>query len=114
MKSVTVIAITGHPATGKTSLAKSLSRVLHLPLLDKDSIKETLADVLGWSDYAWSRKLSRATMSLLYMLSERLASSGVDHILEANFDPQYADVHWHRLVSRNPIRVIQVLSLIHI
>jgi dephospho-CoA kinase len=47
-KPTTVILITGHPATGKTTLAHYLAQELGLPLLWRDGLKEKLADTLGW------------------------------------------------------------------
>jgi len=67
-KPTTVILITGHPATGKTTLAHYLAQELGLPLLYRDGLKETLADHLGWSTDEWSLKLGAATWELLYHL----------------------------------------------
>ena len=41
-----VVLITGPPASGKTTLARTLSEGLDLPVLAKDRLKETLFDVL--------------------------------------------------------------------
>jgi len=52
-----LIIISGPPGTGKTTLGKRMANELHLPFVNKDSIKELLFDHLGWHDRAWSRKL---------------------------------------------------------
>lgn len=44
---VPVILVNGLPGAGKTTLARALSRRLHLPLFSKDVIKEAHADVFG-------------------------------------------------------------------
>jgi predicted kinase len=97
MKPITVVLITGHPASGKTTLARYLSKQMGLPTLCKDDIKEILYDTLGWSTVAWSNKLSIATWSLLYHQVEILLEAHIDHIVESNFDPKYANPHWQRL-----------------
>ena len=56
---VTLVLVTGSPASGKTSLAQPLARQRGLPLLGKDAIKEALFDTLGTGGRTWSRRLGR-------------------------------------------------------
>lgn len=107
-KMTTVILITGHPATGKTTLAHYLAEALGLPLLYRDGIKEKLADTLGWADDEWSLKLGAATWELLYHLVEALLRGHVSHIVESNFTPAYATPRWQQLMAQYPLRLIQV------
>jgi len=107
-KPTTVILITGHPATGKTTLAHHLAPELGLPLLCRDSIKEKLADTLGWSTEEWSLKLGAATWELLYHLVESLLRAQVSHIVESNFTPTYATPRWQQLRERYPLRILQL------
>ena len=82
-----VFLVTGLPATGKTTLARSLARALQLPLLSKDVIKEPLLEVLGAPDPASSRSLSDPSFALLFALAqEQLALTGAV-VLEGNFRP---------------------------
>ncbi|MEZ4733319.1 MAG: AAA family ATPase [Caldilineaceae bacterium] len=104
----TVILITGHPATGKTTLAHYLAQELGLPLLWRDGLKEKLADTLGWSTEEWSLKLGAATWELLYHLVESLLRAQVSHIVESNFTPTYATPRWQQLTARYPLRIIQL------
>lgn len=104
----TVILITGHPATGKTTLAKVLATELGLPLLHRDALKETLADTLGWSDDEWSLKLGAATWELLYHLIETMLRANVSHIVESNFRPKFASPQWQQLYERYQPRIIQL------
>ncbi|MCE7984015.1 MAG: ATP-binding protein [Caldilinea sp. CFX5] len=107
-KPTTVILITGHPATGKTTLAHYLAQELTLPLLWRDGLKEKLADTLGWSTEEWSLKLGAATWELLYHLVESLLRANISHIVESNFTPTYATPRWQQLMVRYPLRIIQV------
>ncbi len=108
MKPTIVVLITGHPATGKTTLAEYLTQDLGLPLIAKDHIKETLFNTLGWSTAEWSRQLSIATWELLYQQVEILLAAHIGHIVEANFDPIFANERWQQLVEQYPLRLIQV------
>lgn len=103
-----VILITGHPATGKTTLARFLARALGLPLVCKDDIKECLFETLGWQDAGLAQRLAGATWELLYLHVEQLLAARVATIVESNFDPQFANAHWRRLSERYPLRVVQI------
>lgn len=108
MGKTTVILITGHPATGKTTLAHYLAQELRLPLIWKDQIKETLFETLGVTTIEWSLKLGVAAWELLYRQVESLLRAGVSHVVESNFDPFYANAHWQRLERDYDFRLIQV------
>jgi len=109
----TVILVTGHPATGKTTLSHKLAAALQLPLIGKDIIKECLADAMPrppsvTNPTEWSRLLSRGTWKLLYQQTEHLMKASVSHIVEANFDPIYADAHWNLLKQQYTFKLIQI------
>lgn len=86
----TVVAVTGLPCTGKSTLAARLQRELVWPLLAKDAIKETLFDTLGWSDRAWSRRVSDASYELLFALLKQTVQARTNVIIEANFRAEHA------------------------
>ncbi|HEX8858768.1 MAG TPA: AAA family ATPase [Actinomycetes bacterium] len=71
---MTLVLVTGPPASGKTTLARPLAFSLGLPLLGKDTIKEALFDTLGngdrssyerpwpgWVHWAWAAQCWRST-----------------------------------------------------
>ena len=68
------VVVTGLPASGKTSLGRALSDSLHLPLMDKDDVLETLFDTLGANSPEDRSRLSRASDAVLQSMA--LASQG--------------------------------------
>jgi len=105
-----VIFVSGAPGAGKSTLAVPLAGALGFPLLSKDTIKETLFDVLGHTspdELASSRRLGAAAMTLLW----RLAAECPAVVLEANFrsGSQYErDRLWE--LSNHPVEVYCRLS----
>lgn len=108
MNTSTIVLVTGHPGTGKTTLAEILAQGLKLPLTGRDQIKETLLDTLGWPTEEWANKLGVASWALLYQQIERLLAAEIDQVVESNFDPRFANIHWQRLRQRYTFRLIQI------
>ncbi|MGC2460019.1 MAG: hypothetical protein WA446_03440 [Steroidobacteraceae bacterium] len=67
-----LLLITGAPASGKTRLARDLGTRYGCGIGSKDEIKETLFEVLGTGDAAWSRRLSDASFALLFNFAPQL------------------------------------------
>lgn len=67
------IVVSGLPASGKSTVGGLLHRELGLPLLDKDTILESLYDALGCRDRRERSRLSRASDEVLLSLA---ATSG--------------------------------------
>ena len=80
-----LIIISGDLASGKSTLAKSLSAELNIPFITKDSLKEIACDAIGFSTREENRNLSiTATESMIYFFNQ-VASCQGDLIIEANF-----------------------------
>ena len=81
-----LVVISGAPASGKTTLAHMLGRRLDLAVLEKDALKEALADAVGLpADVAASVRLGAASYAALLTLARELLAAEVGVILDSNF-----------------------------
>lgn len=104
-----VLLINGISATGKTTIGRKLADALRLPFYAKDAIKERLFDTVGFSDRAWSHRLSGATHTVInYVLEEEL-KCGRGFVLESNFNPQFDLPKFERWHSLYDFSIVQVL-----
>ena len=99
-----LVVVTGPPASGKTTVAEALARELEVPLVAKDAIKETLFEVFGTGDRAWSQSLGRATFELLFARVAAELRAGRPVIAEANFEARSVE----RFAELPPARVVQI------
>jgi predicted kinase len=99
-----IVVVSGSPGAGKTTLAVPLARLLGLPLICKDDIKEALVDVLGDQDgdLVWSRKVGGAAWEVLWKLAERAPAA----VLEANFARRGA--YERERLQRLDARIVEV------
>jgi predicted kinase len=80
-----LVIVTGPPAGGKTTIAAALREALELPLLAKDTLKETLGEVLRITEREASRQLGVAVFEAMGVLARELLSARVSLIVEGNF-----------------------------
>ena len=80
-----LIIITGDLASGKSTLAASLSEALNITYLTKDSLKEIACDAIGYSKREENRQLSISAMNSMIYFFHQAALVGESLIIEANF-----------------------------
>jgi predicted kinase len=97
-----LVIVSGPPAAGKTTIAVPLARRLGLPLLAKDTLKETLHDVLGGEGRAWSQRLGIATFELMFRVLDELIANGCSVVAEGNFSRREA------FLALPPARLVEV------
>ena len=102
-----LVIVSGPPGAGKTTIARRLGAELSLPVLDRDDIKDTMFDSMGWSDREWSQRVGRASWELLLMFAERLLAAGRSVVLDSNFErgahPRLSDI-----AVRCPFHLVEV------
>ena len=104
-----LIIVHGLPATGKTTIAQRLAADVRLPLASKDLFKETLFDMLGWRDRAWSQQLGRASIALLFRFMEAQLRAGCSCIVECNFSPALAMPEFVALRERYAYEPMEIM-----
>ena len=104
-----LLVVTGHPATGKSTVAETLGDELGLPVFHKDDFKERLSDVFGWTDRASSQRLGHAASVLLYDVADRMLSVGASVILESNFPAEHSSGPLRASAERHRADVLQVV-----
>ena len=82
-----LLIVNGYAASGKTTLARALSRELRWPVVVKDAIKEQLFDRLGAADYKESKRLGAAAIDVMFSVAGELLSSGTSVIIESPLVP---------------------------
>lgn len=80
-----VVIIGGAAASGKSTLARRIADELRLPLISRDSLKESLMDSLGSPDRTRSRELGAASYGMLITVVNLLLDAGVGAVVESNF-----------------------------
>jgi predicted kinase len=82
------VIVNGLPGSGKSTLAPRLASLLRLPLFGKDSIKETMADMLGVTPpddrtaIEWNHTLGAAASETIWTL---LGQSTIGAVIEQPF-----------------------------
>jgi predicted kinase len=80
------VVVSGAPGSGKSSIAKPLALALDLPVIEKDVVKEAMADVLGADSAEESKRLGAATMQVVIAL----ARANLGAVLESTWIPELA------------------------
>lgn len=86
----------GLPASGKSTLSHALGDCLGWPVIDKDTILESLFDSLGTGDQAWRHRLSRASDDVLFTIAAQAKRAVLDNWWHHDTAPE----RLHRLNAR--------------
>ena len=82
-----IIVITGYLAAGKSTFARQLSSVLHVPCIIKDTFKSELSASVEITNREESSRFSAVTFDAMMYVVERLIETGGSIIIEGNFVP---------------------------
>jgi predicted kinase len=104
-----IVLISGFPGTGKTTLGNTLSERFKFPYIAKDAFKERMFDALGWSDKAWSLKVSAASHRIMDYVIEEELKAGHSIIVESNFKNELDGPRFRTFQSRFGCAIVQIL-----
>jgi predicted kinase len=105
----TLVIISGHPGSGKTSIARQLSQQHHIAFISKDGLKERMFDALGSSDKQWSLKVSGASHRIMDDMVGQILQSGNSVIIESNFKPEIDSERFTTIAEKYHVKCVQIL-----
>jgi len=109
MQQSTLVVITGHPGSGKSSIGKQLADQSNVPFISKDTLKEYMFDALGTKDKTWSLQVSAAAHRIMdYMIGEELRT-GNSVIVESNFKVNIDSERFNRIAKQYDAKLIQIM-----
>ncbi len=104
----TLILVLGLPGSGKTTLAKKISKELGLTLLVKDDLKVMLFDVYGWKDREESMKAGTASYKIMDYIIEEQLRCGNSLVVESTFNPAYDDAKFKKWQEKYGAQYAQI------
>jgi len=102
-----LLLITGDIAAGKSTFANILSKRYRTNVFFKDSIKEVLGDTIGFNNREENKKLSNASMELMFFIFSEFVKVEKGLILESNFHKAEL-VRLHEIASTNGYDVLTI------
>ena len=79
------VIVTGRPGSGKTTLSRKLSELLHMPMLSRDEIKEGLVSSFGVSHDKLPPDTNRKATDLFFSATQMFLEANVSIVVEAAF-----------------------------
>ena len=83
-----------------------IARRLDFALVEKDDVKEAIADVLGTGGRERSRELGRAAFEVMRSVAKRSLESGAPLVLEGNFTRERSEPWLRELTALADARVV--------
>ena len=103
-----LLLITGDLATGKSTFANILSQRYDTNVFFKDSIKEVLGDKIGFSNREENKRLSNASIELMFLIFAEFSKLGKNLILESNFYTTELE-RLHKIAFENNYEVLTLV-----
>lgn len=103
-----LLLITGDIAAGKSAFSKILSERYCAVVFQKDTVKEILGDRVGFHNRTENKVLSHAAVDIMCHVFSRIAKTGADVILEANYHEDELN-RLHTLAGENQYAVLTLV-----
>lgn len=103
-----LLLLTGDIAAGKTTFSNRLAQRYRCAVFQKDTVKELLSDRIGFETQQQNKALSAAAVDMLCHVFSRVAASGQNLILEANFHEDELR-HLHSIAREAQYKVLTLV-----
>ena len=103
-----LIAVSGLPGSGKSTLSEYIAKETGISLICKDSVKEALFDTIGFQNRAEKTKLNNAALKIIFYIAEQVLKAGNSLILENNFESN-AYEYFKQLEEKCEVTFVTVL-----
>ena len=80
-----LVIITGQPGSGKSTLAKELGKLLYLPVISRDEVKEGYVNTFAIPHYELPEDTNKVATEIFFRVIALLLSSNISLIAEAAF-----------------------------
>lgn len=90
------VIVTGRPGSGKTTLSRKLSELLHMPMLSRDEIKEGYVTSFGVSHENLPADTNRKVTTFFFSAMQMFLEAKVSVVVEAAFQHKV----WEEIVPR--------------
>ena len=107
-----MVIVNGLPGAGKTTLARSLSRRMNLPLISKDAIKEAYSDVFGIAPKEgharreWSNAHGAAASETMWALAADASGGAILESWWPRDRVRFVEAGLHRAGIEHPMTVL--------
>lgn len=91
-----IIAMKGHPGTGKSTIASSLASSLKIPLIDKDDVRDCTISIQNSSPATASKLLNDLSYDVVWQIASTQLRLGLSVIIDS---PLSRRAHLDRLVQ---------------
>src|SRR5215831_18249293 len=102
-----VVLVNGVPASGKSTVARALSRAEGWPLLGLDTVKEAFFEHLGTGDRDYNRLLGKASYQAIFDLIADFPDNATA-VVDAWFGFQPAEVLEKHLTRAGVVKIAEV------
>jgi len=104
--SPTLILVSGHPGSGKTTLAHAIARALPCPAICRDEIKDGLVHGLGGDKSLEDDAVSRRTLKIFFDVLGLCVTAGVTVVAEAAYQDKLWRPGLEPLLDLADIRIV--------
>jgi predicted kinase len=101
-----LVIVTGRPGSGKTTLAKELSKLLHLPVVVRDEIKEGYVNTFKVKHEELPEGASKTVTEIFFKTINFLLSQKISLVVEAAFQHKIWEPEINRLKNSASISLV--------